>query len=107
MKSSLDSEKWIGLLALGASVGASITWLFHTTDSIYPWLALPVLCAALPLLAVGWRHRATVISAWLLLAYCTVTGFSIGILYWPSFMLMVAAAYAGAHARRTSVRSGS
>lgn len=101
---SLDLEKWIGIAALGASCAASITWLFHVTDSMYPWLALPVLFAVLPLLASGWRHQATVVSAWLLLVYCTITGFSIGVLYWPSFMLMVAAAYAGAHASRVAAR---
>jgi hypothetical protein len=72
-------------------------------DHVWVFLALPVLFSALPLLASGWRHQATVTAAWLLLAFCLLTGFTIGLFYWPSFVLMVIAAYAGARARRTRI----
>jgi hypothetical protein len=118
MKRSLDLEKWVGVLALAAAAGAALAWVFvpaygggatvaeeNGAGSTYPLLVLPVLFAALPLLAPGWRHQATVTSAWLLLAFCMVSGFTIGYFYWPSFVLMVIAGYAGAHARRARARS--
>jgi EamA domain-containing membrane protein RarD len=108
-------EKWIAAVALFAALAASVAWgiipayndgitvVEENGDHVYVFLVLPVLFAALPLLASGWRHQATVISAWLLLAFCVVTGFTIGFFYWPSFVLMVAAAYAGARERRRSI----
>jgi hypothetical protein len=113
MKDESALEKWIGAAAFLAVLAASVAWLVvpggdaatlpdEIGSSAYAWLALPVLFAGLPMVAPSSRHPATVISAWLLLAYCTVTGWSIGILYWPAFCLMVAAAYVGAHARRAA-----
>ena len=109
-------EKWIATAALIAAVAASVAWVFvpaynhgetvaeeNGYGSIYPLLALPIVFASLPLFAPGWRHRATVIAAWLLLAFCLVSGFTIGLFYWPSFVLMVIAAYAGAWARRAQI----
>ena len=113
MKNPPDLEKWIGVAAFLAVVIASVAWVFvpaynggatvaeeNGSGSTYPLLVLPVLLAVIPLLAPGWRHGATVLAAWLLLGWCLLTGFTLGLLYWPSFMLMVLAAYAGAYARR-------
>ena len=118
MRGSPDLEKWIGVAALIITVAASVAWIFvpaynggatvadeNGSGSTYPLLVLPVLLAAIPLLAPGWRHGATVLSAWLLLGWCLVTGFTLGLLYWPAFCFMVLAAYAGARARRSSLRA--
>ena len=115
MKGSADLEKWIGVAAFLAAVAASVAWVFvpaynagatvadeNGASGTYPLLILPVVLAGIPLLAASWRHGATVLSAWLLLGWCLLTGFTIGLFYWPSFMLMVLAAYAGAHARRVA-----
>jgi drug/metabolite transporter (DMT)-like permease len=108
MKASPDLEKRIVVVALIAALAAAVAWLFVPAYNhgdtvaqgngahVYPLLMLPVVFAALPLFAPDWRHRATVISAWLLLAFCMVSGFTIGYFYWPSFCLMVIATYAGA-----------
>jgi hypothetical protein len=107
-------ERWIAGAALFIALSASVAWLLipgsdATTlpdeigSSSYAWLAVPLLIASLPIVARHRQHPATVIAAWLMLAYCTVTGFSIGILYWPSFSLLVGAAYAGARDRRRSI----
>jgi cytochrome bd-type quinol oxidase subunit 2 len=107
-------ERWLAGAALFVALSASLAWLLvpgtdaatlpdEIGSSAYAWLALPLLIASLPILARRQQHRATVIAAWLMLAYCTITGFSIGILYWPSFVLMVLAAYAGARARRAQI----
>jgi hypothetical protein len=118
MKASTDLEKWIGAAAFLVAVAASVAWIFvpaynggatvadvNGANSTYPLLVVPVLLAVIPLLAPGWRHGATVLSAWLLLGWCLLTGFSIGVFYWPSFMLMVLAAYAGAYGRRRAQHS--
>jgi hypothetical protein len=109
-------EKWIGVTAFIAAVAASVAWIFvpayndgatvadeNGASSTYPLLVIPALLAVIPLVTPGWRHGATVLSAWLLLGWCLLTGFTLGLFYWPSFVLMVLAAYAGAWARRAQI----
>ena len=107
-------ERWIAGVALFIALSASLAWLVipgsdantlpdEIGSSAYAWLAVPLLIASLPIGARRQQHHATVVAAWLMLAYCTVTGFSIGMLYWPSFCLLVGAAYAGARQRRRSI----
>jgi hypothetical protein len=107
-------EWWLSATAALTTVAASVAWLFvpayghgvtvadENGNGIYALLLAPVVIAALPMLAGSRRHRATVISAWLLTASCLVSGFTIGYFYWPSALLLILAAYSGARVDGTA-----
>lgn len=61
---------------------------------VLPALAAPVLVASLPVLLRGVRgvRVLRVVAAVLLLMFAVVTGFSIGLYYFPSAVTMIAAA---------------
>jgi hypothetical protein len=114
-------EIWLMAAATVAALAASLAWLLvpaytstHTHDGsthsheteelslvehegawVVPLLAIPVLVAAAPL--VVRRPNVTRIAAALMFAFALVTGFTVGLYYWPAVALLVGAAVASGY----------
>jgi hypothetical protein len=89
-----DGWSLAGLAAALAGVGASVVLIVRTQDDlggiVWPLVVAPLLLA---LLSVARPARGVRIAAALAMgAWCIVTGFSIGLLLVPSFVLMAVAA---------------
>jgi hypothetical protein len=86
------------------SVETHQTLLQVNGPSVLLPLAVPVLMAAVPLVfaARRWSGAITAAMAMLLSAFVLITGFSIGIAYFPSAMLLLGAAGFGLLAARSA-----
>lgn len=84
---------WLVVAALLATLAIAIGWLI-TRDRGFSavWILAPIVIAGSPLVIPAVRHWATVGAAVLMLGFCFVTGFSIGLFYWPSAAMLIAAA---------------
>jgi hypothetical protein len=119
-------ERWLAWAAGLAALAGSIAWLFipaftstssvngvkhettqtlaqHEGDWVFLLFIVPVAIALLPLLPP--RLRSTRVAAGLMLGFAFFTGFTIGFVYWPAAILLVAAAFAGGRARRNETAS--
>lgn len=93
------------ILAVVAGVAANLT-VADEPARVRLVLFVPALVAVIG--AVGWRHRAAVLTASVLLTACVLVALaSVGFLYLPSALLMILAAsrWTGRLARRPSAGS--
>lgn len=88
------------LLAVLPVYASSETLIEHEGAWVMAVVLAPALVAALPLaLPVAWRRRALIVVATIAVLFVIVTGFTIGLLFFPTAVLLVLAARRAAHDR--------
>jgi MFS family permease len=89
------------LLAVLPVYASSETLVEHEGAWVMAVVLAPALVAALPLaLPVAWRRRALIVVATIAVWFVIVAGFTIGVFFFPTAVLLVLAARRAAHDRR-------